>query len=44
MDALTRAIVNRLLHTPTLRLKADGGDAVAMQVREAFGLMTERGE
>ena len=41
IDALTRAIVNRLLHTPTMRLKADTGDEVAGQVRELFGLARE---
>ncbi len=38
IDALTRAIVNRLLHEPTLRLKADHEGALSRQVDELFGM------
>jgi glutamyl-tRNA reductase len=38
VDALTRAIVNRLLHDPTMRLKAEDGARTADQVRDLFGL------
>jgi glutamyl-tRNA reductase len=38
VDALTRAIVNRILHEPTMRLKRDDGDAITAQVRQTFGL------
>jgi glutamyl-tRNA reductase len=38
LDALTRAIVNRVLHTPTMQLKGDNGDETAAQVRHVFGL------
>lgn len=38
LDALTRAIVNRVLHAPTVRLKGDDGDTAAAQVRQVFGL------
>jgi glutamyl-tRNA reductase len=37
IDALTRALVNRLLHVPTLRLKA-GDDDRARAARALFGL------
>ncbi len=36
IDALTRAIVNRVLHEPTLRLRADANGEVARQVRSIF--------
>ena len=36
MDALTRSIVNRLLHEPTMRLKADPDGEVAQAVRDLF--------
>jgi glutamyl-tRNA reductase len=36
IDALTRAIVNRVLHEPTLRLKADTDGAVRRQVQDLF--------
>jgi glutamyl-tRNA reductase len=41
VEALARAIVNRLLHEPTLRLKAAGDDHAHLRtqvVRELFGL------
>jgi glutamyl-tRNA reductase len=38
LDALTRAIVNRVLHEPTMRLKGDADGAVAEQVRAVFNL------
>jgi glutamyl-tRNA reductase len=41
VDALARAIVNRLLHEPTLRLKAADDDRAHLRtqvVRELFGL------
>jgi glutamyl-tRNA reductase len=42
VEALTRGIVNRLLHEPTVRLKAladgRGGDAAAAALRELFDL------
>jgi len=38
MDAMTRAIVNRLLHDPTMRLKADPHGEPARQLRELFGI------
>ncbi|MGE0540637.1 MAG: hypothetical protein AB7R89_10700 [Dehalococcoidia bacterium] len=38
LDALTRAIVNRVLHAPTMQLKGADGEAIAAQVREVFGL------
>jgi glutamyl-tRNA reductase len=38
VDALSQAIVNRLLHTMTLRLKADDADEFAAQVRAVFGM------
>jgi len=37
VDALTRSIVNRLLHEPTMRLRADPHGEPARQVRELFG-------
>lgn len=40
VDALTRAIVNRILHEPTLQLRADAEGAVE-QVRAAFGMENE---
>ncbi len=36
IDALTRALVNRLLHEPTLRLRADTDGTVARQVQALF--------
>jgi glutamyl-tRNA reductase len=36
IDALTRALVNRLLHEPTLRLRTDADGTVARQVRALF--------
>lgn len=41
IDALTRAIVNRLLHAPTLRLKADHEGELARQVGELFGVLPQ---
>ncbi|MGH2585492.1 MAG: hypothetical protein ACRDJE_11315, partial [Dehalococcoidia bacterium] len=41
LDALTRSIVNRLLHEPTMRLKSETDDELAQQVREMFGLMRD---
>jgi glutamyl-tRNA reductase len=38
LDALTRAIVNRVLHEPTMRLKDDTDGVVAEQVRSVFGM------
>jgi glutamyl-tRNA reductase len=38
VDALSRAIVNRLLHTMTHRLRADDADVFAAQVRQVFGM------
>jgi len=38
LDALTRAIVNRVLHEPTMRLKGDADGAVTEQVRTVFNL------
>lgn len=38
VDAMTRAIVNRLLHEPTLRLRADADGTTVNGVRELFGL------
>lgn len=38
LDALTRAIVNRVLHAPTMQLKSDNKDETAAQVRQVFGL------
>ena len=38
VDALSRAIVNRLLHTMTHRLKGDDADEFAAQVRQVFGM------
>jgi glutamyl-tRNA reductase len=37
-EALARAIMNRLLHEPTARLKAQGGHARLQIARELFGL------
>lgn len=36
IDALTRALVNRLLHEPTMRLRADADGTVARQVQALF--------
>jgi glutamyl-tRNA reductase len=41
LDALTRAIVNRVLHTPTMQLKGSDGEAMAAQVRAVFGLESD---
>ena len=41
IDALTRSLVNRLLHEPTMRLKADADGDVAGQVRSLFGLAAD---
>jgi glutamyl-tRNA reductase len=41
LDALTRAIVNRVLHEPTMRLKGDIDGAVTEQVRAVFGMMRD---
>lgn len=38
IDALTRAIVNRLLHEPTQRLKADPTSEPAQQFLDVFGI------
>lgn len=38
IDALSRALVNRVLHEPTLRLRADADDSVAPLVRDLFGM------
>jgi glutamyl-tRNA reductase len=38
VDALTRAIVNRLLHAPTMHLKSEGADEAAIATRRIFGL------
>jgi glutamyl-tRNA reductase len=38
VDALSRAIVNRLLHTMTHRLKGDDANEFAAQVRQVFGM------
>jgi glutamyl-tRNA reductase len=38
VEALTHAIVNRLLHEPTRRLRADPHGEPARQVRELFGV------
>ncbi len=38
IEALTRAIVNRLLHEPTLRLKADQEGELARHAGELFGM------
>jgi glutamyl-tRNA reductase len=37
-EALARAVMNRLLHEPTARLKAQGGHARLQIARELFGL------
>jgi glutamyl-tRNA reductase len=37
VDALTRAIVNRLLHAPTMRLKGERGNEAAARA-EVFGI------
>lgn len=41
LDALSRAIVNHLLHEPTMRLRADTSGDVAAQVQTLFGLPAE---
>lgn len=38
VDALTRSIVNRLLHDPTMRLRTDQDGTVARMVREVFAM------
>jgi glutamyl-tRNA reductase len=38
LDALSHAIVNRLLHTMTLRLRKDDAEEFAAQVRAVFGM------
>jgi glutamyl-tRNA reductase len=38
VEALTRSIVNRLLHEPTVRLKTAGGHGRLQLTRELFGL------
>ncbi len=44
IDALTRAIVNKLLHQPTVRLKATSGGAKGLEyaevARDLFGLLS----
>ena len=37
-ERLARAVANRLLHEPTLRLRAQGGHGRLQTVRELFGL------
>ena len=37
-EALARALMNRLLHEPTARLKAQGGHGRLQIARELFGL------
>ena len=37
VDAMTRAIVNRLLHSPTQRLKGESADEDAARIRRLFG-------
>jgi glutamyl-tRNA reductase len=47
VDALARAIVNRLLHAPTARLKELSDDRVHARmalIRDLFGLEVESGE
>ena len=38
IDALTRAIVNRVLHEPTMQLRADADGSTAEHVRALFGM------
>ena len=36
LDAMTRSIINRLLHDPTISLKRNSGDEYLRAVREMF--------
>ena len=40
-EAVARSVVNRLLHEPTLRLKAGGSHGRLQLTRELFGLDAE---
>jgi glutamyl-tRNA reductase len=41
IDKLTRSILNRVLHDPTMRLKADADGTAALAARDLFALDTE---
>lgn len=41
IDMLTRSILNRVLHDPTMRLKADADGTAAMAARDLFSLDSE---